>query len=75
MTDDQGEPGYEGRLNDQCTTFAEMLKPAGYFTAMTGKWRVGQNHGVTPWVARIGAQSQCRAQLYFIQNLRKRSCF
>jgi arylsulfatase A-like enzyme len=49
MTEDQGEPGYEGRLNDQCATFAEMLKPAGYFTAMTGKWHVGQNHGVTPW--------------------------
>jgi arylsulfatase A-like enzyme len=49
MTDDQGEPGYEGRLNDQCATFAEMLKPAGYFTAMTGKWHVGQNHAVTPW--------------------------
>ncbi len=49
MTDDQGEPGYEGRLNDKCATFAEMLKPAGYFTAMAGKWHVGQNHGVTPW--------------------------
>ena len=49
MTEDKGAPGYEGRLNDQCATFAEMLKPAGYFTAMTGKWHVGQNHGVTPW--------------------------
>jgi arylsulfatase len=49
MTEDKGAPGYEGRLNDECATFAEMLKPAGYFTAMTGKWHVGQNHGVTPW--------------------------
>jgi arylsulfatase A-like enzyme len=48
MTADQGVPGYRGRLNDQCVTFAEALKPAGYFTAMTGKWHVGQNHGVTP---------------------------
>ena len=49
MTDDKGAPGYRGRLNDQCATFAEVLKPAGYFTAMSGKWHVGQNHGVTPW--------------------------
>ncbi len=49
MTENQGVPGFEGRLNDKCATFAEMLKPTGYFTAMTGKWHVGQNHGVTPW--------------------------
>ncbi|MDP4963244.1 MAG: arylsulfatase [Opitutales bacterium] len=48
MTDDQKLPGYEGRLNDRCVTMAEVLRPAGYLTAMTGKWHVGQNHGVTP---------------------------
>ncbi len=49
MTEDKNQPGFRGRLNEQCVTFAEVLKPAGYFTAMTGKWHVGQNHGVTPW--------------------------
>src|SRR5450755_318468 len=49
MVEDKGLPGYSGRLNDQCVTIAEVLKPAGYFTAMSGKWHVGQNHGVTPW--------------------------
>jgi arylsulfatase len=49
MTEDKGAPGYQGRLNDQCVTIAEVLKPAGYFTAMSGKWHVGQNYGVTPW--------------------------
>ncbi|MCA1962961.1 MAG: arylsulfatase [Prosthecobacter sp.] len=49
MTDDQGLPGYRGRLNDACVTLAEVLRPAGYFTALTGKWHVGQNLGVTPW--------------------------
>ncbi len=49
MTTDQGQPGYAGRLNDQCVTIAEVLGAAGYFTAMTGKWHVGFNHDVTPW--------------------------
>ena len=48
MTDDKGVPGYAGRLNESCVTIAEVLRPAGYFTAMTGKWHVGQNLGVTP---------------------------
>jgi arylsulfatase len=42
-------PGYTGHLNDRCVTMAEVLRPAGYFTAMTGKWHVGQALGTTPW--------------------------
>ena len=49
MTFDQETPGYRGRLNNQCVTIAEVLSQVGYFTAMTGKWHVGFNHGVTPW--------------------------
>lgn len=49
MTADQGVPGYRGQLTDQCVTIAEVLRDAGYFTAMTGKWHVGFEHGVTPW--------------------------
>ena len=49
MVNDDGLPGYRGRLGNDCVTIAEALKPAGYFTAMSGKWHVGQNHGVAPW--------------------------
>jgi arylsulfatase len=42
-------PGYTGALNDRCVTLAEVARSAGYFTAMSGKWHVGQARGVTPW--------------------------
>jgi len=49
MTEDDHLPGYRGRLNDQCVTIAQVLQSAGYFTAMSGKWHVGQQYGVVPW--------------------------
>ncbi len=48
MIEDRGAPGYIGHLNDRCVTIGQVLGDAGYFTAMTGKWHVGQNHGVIP---------------------------
>jgi arylsulfatase A-like enzyme len=40
MTEDRGEDGYRGDLNNGCVTIAEVLRSAGYRTAMTGKWHV-----------------------------------
>jgi arylsulfatase len=33
---------YQGFLNDNCVTLAEVMKMAGYYTAMSGKWHVGE---------------------------------
>ncbi len=41
--------GIHGRLLPRAVTIAEVLRDAGYFTAMTGKWHLGQQHGCTPW--------------------------
>jgi arylsulfatase len=40
MTQDRGEDGYRGDLNARCVTIAEVLRSAGYRTAMAGKWHV-----------------------------------
>ena len=36
-------------LLPRCVTIAEVLGSQGYFTAMTGKWHLGQQHGCVPW--------------------------
>ncbi len=37
-------PGpYQGYLNQQCVTMAEVLRCAGYQTYMSGKWHVGES--------------------------------
>lgn len=50
--DNRVEPkskGIHGRLLPRSVTIAEVLQSAGYFTAMTGKWHLGQQHGCVPW--------------------------
>ena len=34
-------PSYQGYLNENCATIAEVLKGSGYTTLMSGKWHVG----------------------------------
>jgi arylsulfatase len=48
MTSDFKLPGYRGTLNDNCITIAQALRPAGYFTAMSGKWHLGADDGQRP---------------------------
>lgn len=45
---DMQRPEYQGYLNNQCMTIAEVLKEGGYGTYMSGKWHVSsdrQNKG------------------------------
>lgn len=44
---------YQGYLNGQCTTVAEVLKSAGYSTLMTGKWHLGY-HRKDTWPLQRG---------------------
>ncbi|WP_296460855.1 arylsulfatase [Rubinisphaera sp.] len=38
-------PGYLGRLNNECATLAEVLKPAGYGCYYVGKWHMHPETG------------------------------
>lgn len=40
--------GYMGYLNDSIVTLAEVMKAAGYYTALAGKWHVGNNREAWP---------------------------
>jgi arylsulfatase A-like enzyme len=41
MTIDLNRPGYRGRVSDNAQTIAEILKPAGYRSFISGKWHLG----------------------------------
>jgi len=53
---DDRPDGYQGHLNDRCTTVAELLKRRGYRTALTGKWHLARNPFVADdtWPTRRG---------------------
>ena len=40
---DYGLPSYQGYLNNECVTLAEVMHDAGYTTLMSGKWHVGEH--------------------------------
>lgn len=44
----QGQPGYEGYLNERVVTVSERLKDAGYRTYVAGKWHLGKTALAAP---------------------------
>jgi arylsulfatase len=41
--------GIKGKLLDRVATFGEVFSPAGYHTAVAGKWHMGIPRGTGPW--------------------------
>jgi arylsulfatase len=64
----QGSLGTTGRLNDSSVTIAEVLRGAGYFTAMSGKWHLGQNNGTPPWARGFDRVLSLRAGGMYFPN-------
>lgn len=48
MLQDDGLPGYQTKLNNQCVTLAEVLSGAGYHCMISGKWHVGNKEDAWP---------------------------
>ncbi len=49
---DLGTPAYQGFLNKESLTFAEVFKQAGYATYLSGKWHVGNDS--SKWALKRG---------------------
>ena len=64
----EGSTGTTGRLNDRSVTIAEVLRDAGYFTAMAGKWHLGQQNGSPPWQRGFDRVLNLRAGGMFFPN-------
>lgn len=58
MTDAEDEPGYRGHLTENAVTLAEVLRGAGYHTAMSGKWHVSNTNGQTDASGKADAKAQ-----------------
>jgi arylsulfatase len=58
LTNDDRPRGYPGSLNDRCLTLAEILRAAGYRTALSGKWHLASDTTTANgcWPTRRGFQ-------------------
>lgn len=48
LPEQSGKPGYEGYLNERVVPMSQVLKDAGYRTAMAGKWHLGIKEEFSP---------------------------
>lgn len=49
FSNDLGLPAYQGYINRESLTFAEVLQANGYLTITSGKWHVSGNNQSLPW--------------------------
>jgi arylsulfatase len=73
---DRGVAGYRGEIGRNCLTLAEVLRPAGYRTYMSGKWHVAHSQDGTDmsnWPLQRGFERYfgtiCGANSYFDPRL------
>lgn len=65
--------GLRGRLLPRSVTIAEVLRDAGYFTALVGKWHLGQQNGCVPWERGFQRSLNSRyGEIYFPRELDKK---
>jgi arylsulfatase len=64
----RGSLSITGHLNDTSVTMAEVLRDAGYFTIMSGKWHLGQDHGTPPWERGFDRSLSLRAGGMYFPN-------
>lgn len=48
MDSDHGFPAYQGYLNENCVSIADVMQSAGYETCASGKWHTGAEDGSRP---------------------------
>ena len=63
-----GSVGITGRLNDRSVTIPEVLREAGFFTIMSGKWHLGQTNGSPPWERGFDRSLSLRAGGMYFPN-------
>lgn len=65
--------GLRGRLLPRSVTIAEVLRDAGYFTALVGKWHLGQQNGCVPWERGFQRSLNSRyGEIYFPKEMEKK---
>ena len=67
----EGQPGYEGVLNDRVVTVASLLRDSGYHTYVSGKWHLGHEPRNLPPARSASARESCAARR---RRLRQRRC-
>lgn len=61
-------PAYQGYPNEENAFIPEVLKSAGYFNIMTGKWHLGYFQGVTPQNRGFDRSLNAPFGGYYFQN-------
>jgi len=68
FANDLGLAAYQGYLNKESLTLAEVLKTSGYTTLLSGKWHVSGNQQSFPWQRGFDRSLMANNGSYFDQG-------